>query len=134
MCGACDSLFLPLFPRMDVTLSPHVYVEAAKGGVQSPTDPFVISVSSPHLRAGLQLTSWKETSRLKMISCECKGWGVVSGGQVASWGLLSPHLAPQITPSHPETRPMPINSLISLSDICFLFRLILAVPPLVPRD
>lgn len=32
MCDACDPLFLPLIPRMDAILSPHLRVKAAKEG------------------------------------------------------------------------------------------------------
>lgn len=66
-----------------------------RGEARSHMDPIIAGLS-PRLRAGLQLTLGKEISCLQMISCECKGWGVVSGGQGASRGLVSLHSAPQM--------------------------------------
>lgn len=59
--------------------------------------------------------------------------GRVFGGQGASWGLVSPHSAPQMPPNPmSETRPRPINSSISLSDVCCLFKFKVVVSPLEP--
>lgn len=65
-----------------------------KGEAWPHKDPII--AGSSRLRAGLQLTLGKEISCLQMISCEFKGWGVVSGGQGASWGFVSLHSAPQM--------------------------------------
>ena len=93
-------------PRMHAILSPLVCIEAAKEGSGPCTDPCVIAGLSPHWRAGVQLTwGWgKEPSCLKVISCDCKGWGRGSlGGQGASWELVSPYTALRM-PLLPETQ------------------------------
>lgn len=131
VCDVCDPFCSPCFPRIDAILSPHVCVEATKEGSGPRTDSFVIPCLCPHLRAGVQLTWGKETSRLKVISHDCKGWERgISGGGKEPVGGLSPLLQLPGCPSCLRPRPRPINGSMSLPGGCCLFRLKVAVPPL----
>lgn len=106
MCNICGPLLSPCLPGCMLFCLLSSVLKLPKRGL-------VLHRPLCHCWLISPLESWgavhlggggKEPSCLKVISCDCKGWGRGSlGGQGASWGLVSPYTAPQM-PLLPETQ------------------------------
>ena len=90
-------------PRMHAILSPLVCIEAAKERSGPAPTPLSLLAYLPAGELGCSSPGGggKEPSRLKVISCDCRGGGRGSlGGQGASWGARLPlHSSPDAPPA-----------------------------------
>ena len=106
VCNICGPLPLPCLPGcMLFCLLSSVMKLPKRGLVPAPTPVSLLAyLPTGELGCSSPGGGGKEPSHLKVISCDCKGWGRGSlGGQGASWGLVSPYTAPRM-PLLPETQ------------------------------